>query len=100
MSQIALIANASEYALASRVVQAGHEQDWDSSASIRGVPGAIKYTLGGNTISAKFGRTTAQVYYFNRDILADGWECISDPKGLAEPQSNDWPSAQRSRDRG
>ena len=53
-----------------------------------------------NLVVAKFGRAKAQVYYFHRDILADGWECISGPKGLAEPQASDWPSAQRGRDRG
>lgn len=51
-------------------------------------------------VVAKFGRATGQVYYFHRDILADGWECISGPKGLAEPQPDDWPGAQRGRDRG
>lgn len=51
-------------------------------------------------VVAKFGRATNQVYYFHRDILADGWECISGPKGLAEPQPDDWPSAQRERYRG
>ena len=53
-----------------------------------------------NLVIAKFGRTTNQVYYFHRDILADGWECISGPKGLAKPQVADWPSAQLGLDRG
>ena len=53
-----------------------------------------------NLLTTKFARDVDQVYYFNRDVLFDGWECISGPKGLAEPQAADWPSAQRSRDRG
>lgn len=38
-----------------------------------------------------------QTYYFNFDVLFGGWECINGPKGLARPQADDWPSAQRGR---
>ena len=41
--------------------------------------------------------TLRHTYYFRRDILDNGWECISGPRGMREPLPSDWPSAQRGR---
>ena len=48
-------------------------------------------------IVSKLGHEPKQVYYFQRDLLSGGFECISGPRGMREPSSGDWPSANRGR---
>lgn len=54
----------------------------------------------GDDITAKFKippGVRKHVYYFNEDRALGGWECISGPLGIPQPQPGDWPSAQRGR---